>query len=38
MKKIYILLLIFLFDIVIWGFLCLLVFFIIEKVKEKRKK
>ena len=27
-----------LFDIVIWGFLCMLVFFIIEKIKEEKEK
>lgn len=27
-----------LFDIVIWGFLCMLVFFIIGSIKEKKEK
>ena len=27
-----------LFDIVIWSFLCVLVFFIIETIKERREK
>lgn len=27
-----------LLDVIIWGFLCILIFFIIDKIKEKKNK